>query len=331
MSKDTEATRSKALEIAVSAIIKEYGKGAIINNVTALPGTQFHSTGCYSLDKSLGGGIPKGRIIEIFGPESSGKTTLTLHVVAEVQKAGGTAAFIDMEHALDPFYAAALGVNLEKLLLSQPSCGEEALGIADHLVKSQAVDCIVIDSVAALVPRAELEGDMGDAHMGQQARMMGQAMRKLVAAADKHKVTVIFVNQLRMKLGIMFGNPETTTGGNALKFYASQRLDIRRIGGVKEKDEAGEDDVFIGARTKVKVVKNKIAPPFRECEFTIKYGKGIDKEEDLLDAAVKQNIIEKAGAWYSYNKQNIAQGKQAAVEYLASHPDTRETIIQQLV
>lgn len=303
--------KMKALGLAMEQIEKQFGKGSIMHlegdnkiDVETIP------TGSISLDIALGGGIPKGRIIEIYGPESSGKTTLTLHAVAEVQKSGGVAAFIDAEHALDPAYAKRLGVDIEKLLVSQPDSGEQALEIVETLVRSNAVDIVVIDSVAALVPQAEIEGDMGDSHMGLQARLMSQALRKLTGLISRSKCTVIFINQLRMKIGVMFGNPETTTGGNALKFYASVRLDIRRTSQIK----VGED--VIGNRVKVKVVKNKIAPPFRQAEFDIMYNQGISAEGDILDLATEKGIVEKSGAWFSYNGENFAQGREAAKQYL---------------
>ncbi len=309
--------KEKALELAVSAIEKQFGKGSVMRlgegegisqDIAAI------STGSISLDLALGvGGVPRGRIVEIYGPESSGKTTLTLHIVSEAQKAGGIAAFIDAEHALDVGYARKLGVRTEDLLISQPDTGEQALDICEMLVRSGAVDVIVIDSVAALVPRAELEGEMGDQHMGLQARLMSQALRKLTATISKSNTTVIFINQIRMKIGVMFGNPETTTGGNALKFYASQRLDIRRIGALKD------GDTVIGSRTRVKVVKNKVAPPFREVEFDILYGQGISREGDVLDLAVENNIIEKSGAWFSYGGERIGQGRENSRDFLKTH------------
>jgi recombination protein RecA len=315
----------KALGLALDQIEKQFGKGSIMrldgNNkidVETIP------TGSISLDLALGGGIPKGRIIEIYGPESSGKTTLSLHAVAEVQRAGGVAAFIDAEHALDPQYAEKLGVSIDKLLVSQPDSGEQALEIVETLVRSNAVDIVVIDSVAALVPQAEIEGDMGDAHMGLQARLMSQALRKLTGIINRSKCTVVFLNQLRMKIGVMFGNPETTTGGNALKFYASVRMDIRRIGQIKSSEEV------IGNRTRVKVVKNKIAPPFREAEFDIMYNEGISREGDVLDLATARNIFEKAGAWFSYEGQNVAQGREAAKQYLRDNPKVLEKVEKQL-
>ena len=308
--------KNKALETALSQIEKSFGKGSIMklgdNKMEAVEAT---STGSLGLDLALGvGGIPRGRVIEIFGPESSGKTTLTLHIVAEAQKKGGTCAFIDAEHALDPIYAKKLGVNIDDLLISQPDTGEQALEIADTLVRSGAIDVIIIDSVAALVPKAELDGEMGDSHMGLQARLMSQALRKLTGSIARTNCTIIFINQIRMKIGVMFGNPETTTGGNALKFYASVRLDIRRIGAIKEKDEV------VGNLTKVKVVKNKVAPPFRQVEFDIMYGQGISKAGELIDLGVKANIVEKSGSWFSYNNQRIGQGRENAKQYLIDNP-----------
>ncbi len=301
----------KALGLAMDQITKQFGDGSIMKlgeakkvDVELLP------SGALSLDIALGGGYPKGRIIEIYGPESSGKTTLTLHAIAEIQKQGGTAAFIDAEHALDPAYAKKLGVDTENLLVSQPDNGEQALEIAETLVRSNAVDLIVVDSVAALTPQAEIDGDMGDSHMGLQARLMSQALRKLTGIINKSKATVIFINQIRMKIGVMFGNPETTTGGNALKFYASQRIDIRRIGQIK----AGED--IIGNRTKVKIVKNKIAPPFRVAEFDIMYNEGISRTGDVLDLAAQHGIVGKAGAWYDYKDAKIGQGREQTKVYL---------------
>jgi len=313
------AEKEKAIELAVSAIEKQFGKGAVMRLGSEEPLVQdvsAISTGSVSLDLALGvGGIPRGRVIEIYGPESSGKTTLTLHVVAEAQKAGGVAAFIDAEHALDVGYARKLGVRTEDLLISQPDTGEQALEICEMLVRSGAVDVIVIDSVAALVPRAELEGEMGEPQMGLQARLMSQALRKLTATISKAQCTVIFINQIRMKIGVMFGNPETTTGGNALKFYASQRLDIRRVGAIKD------GETVIGNRTRVKVVKNKVAPPFREVEFDILYGQGISREGDLLDLAVENGIVEKSGAWFSYAGERIGQGRENARDFLRLHPE----------
>lgn len=311
----------KALGLALETIEKQFGKGAIMKMGDAhTQKVECIPTGSISLDLALGGGIPKGRVIEIYGPESSGKTTLTLHAIAEVQRAGGTAAFIDAEHALDPAYAKRIGVDVENLLLSQPDNGEQALEIVETLVRSNAVDLIVVDSVAALVPRAEIEGDMGDAQMGLQARLMSQALRKLTAVISRSKGTVIFINQLRMKIGVMFGNPETTTGGNALKFYASVRMDIRRIGQIKQ------GDAVIGNRTRVKVVKNKIAPPFREAEFDIMYNQGISATGDILDLATARDIVEKAGAWFAYNDQKIGQGREAAKTYLQENPKIMEEI-----
>ena len=311
--KDVKDEKRKALELALSQIEKQYGRGSIMRmgdrevsaDIPVIP------TGSISLDAALGvGGIPRGRVIEIFGPESSGKTTLALHVISESQKQKGVAAFVDAEHALDPIYAGKLGVNVEELLISQPDTGEQALEIVEHLVRSNAVDVIVIDSVAALTPKAEIDGEMGDAQMGLQARLMSQALRKLTAAISKSKTSVIFINQIRQKIGIMFGNPETTTGGNALKFYASLRLDIRKKDSIKE----GAD--VIGTRTKVRVVKNKLAPPFKETEFDIIYGEGISKEGDLLDVGEKHKLIEKSGAWYSYKGERIGQGRENARKYL---------------
>ena len=315
----TNPEKEKAIELAVSAIEKQFGKGAVMrlgNDEPLVQDISAISSGSVSLDLALGvGGIPRGRVIEIYGPEASGKTTLTLHMVAEAQKAGGVAAFIDAEHALDVGYARKLGVRTEDLLISQPDTGEQALEICEMLVRSGAVDLIVIDSVAALVPRAELEGEMGDQHMGLQARLMSQALRKLTATISKANASVIFINQIRMKNGVMFGNPETTTGGNALKFYASQRLDIRRVGAIKD------GETVIGNRTRVKVVKNKVAPPFREVEFDILYGQGISREGDLLDLAVENNIIEKSGAWFSYGGERIGQGRENARDFLKLHPE----------
>ena len=304
--------KSKALTAALGQIEKQFGKGAIMrlgdNNALDI---DTISTGSLTIDIALGiGGLPCGRVVEIYGPESSGKTTLTLQVIAEAQKAGKTCAFVDAEHALDPIYAKALGVNIDDLLVSQPDTGEQALEICDMLVRSGAVDVVVIDSVAALTPKAEIEGDMGDSHMGLQARLMSQALRKLTANIKRSNTLVIFINQIRMKIGVMFGSPETTTGGNALKFYASVRLDIRRIGAIKEGDE------IVGSETRVKVVKNKVAPPFKQAEFQIMYGQGICKEAELIDLGVQQKMVEKAGAWYSYNGERIGQGKANVVKYL---------------
>src|SRR5438105_8375675 len=310
--------QKRAMELAIAQIEKQFGKGSImkLGTAEAPPDVPVIPTGSLGLDLALGiGGLPRGRVIEIYGPESSGKTTLTLHVIAEAQKAGGTAAFIDAEHALDLSYAERLGVNSAELLVSQPDTGEQALEITETLVRSGALDVIVIDSVAALVPRAELEGEMGDAHMGLQARLMSQALRKLTASISRSHTSVIFINQIRMKIGVMFGNPETTTGGNALKFYASVRLDIRRIGAIKD------GETVIGSRTRVKVVKNKVAPPFREVEFDILYGQGISREGDLLDLAVENNIVEKSGAWFSYGGERIGQGRENARDFLKLHPE----------
>ncbi len=317
----TNDGKSKALGLALETIEKQFGKGSIMKlGESTRSKVETVSTGTISLDLALGGGIPRGRIIEIYGPESSGKTTLTLHAIAEMQKRGGTAAFIDAEHALDPSYAKRIGVDVNNLLLSQPDNGEQALEITETLVRSNAVDIIVVDSVAALVPRAEIEGDMGDSLPGLQARLMSQALRKLTGVINKSKATVIFINQIRMKIGVMFGNPETTTGGNALKFYASVRMDIRRIGQIKQ----GES--VIGNRTRVKVVKNKIAPPFREAEFDIMYNEGISRTGDVLDLAVAKDIVEKAGAWFAYGEGKIGQGREAAKQYLQDNPKILEEI-----
>lgn len=305
--------REKAIELALSQIEKQFGKGSImrLGNEEALPDVASIPTGSLSLDLALGvGGVPRGRVIEIFGPESSGKTTLALHIIAEAQKLSGIAAFVDAEHALDIGYARKLGVKTDDLLVSQPDTGEQALEIAETLVRSGAIDVLVIDSVAALVPKAEIEGEMGDSHMGLQARLMSQALRKLTGIISKSNCCVIFINQIRMKIGVMFGNPETTTGGNALKFYASVRMDIRKIATLKQ----GND--IIGSRTKVKIVKNKVAPPFKEVEFDILYGEGISKEGDVLDLAVEKGIVEKSGAWFSYNKDRIGQGRENSRIYL---------------
>lgn len=305
----------KALGLAMDQITKQFGDGSIRRlGDTQRVDVELISSGSLSVDLALGGGYPKGRIIEVYGPESSGKTTLTLHAAAEVQRAGGTVAFIDAEHALDPAYARRLGVDTDNLLVSQPDNGEQALEIAETLVRSNAVDLVIVDSVAALVPQAEIDGDMGDSHMGLQARLMSQALRKLTGIINKSKTTVIFINQIRMKIGVMFGNPETTTGGNALKFYASVRLDIRRTGQIK----VGED--IVGNRTKVKVVKNKIAPPFRIAEFDIMYNEGISKTGDVLDLAVEHEIVGKSGAWFDYNDAKIGQGREAVKVYLKENP-----------
>jgi recombination protein RecA len=319
--------KRKALDAALAQIDKQYGKGSVMrmDDTSVVEDIQSVSTGSLGLDIALGiGGLPRGRVIEIYGPESSGKTSLTLSVIAQMQKVGGTAAFIDAEHALDIQYAAKLGVNIEELLVSQPDTGEQALEIADMLVRSGSVDIVVVDSVAALTPRAEIEGDMGDSHMGLQARLMSQALRKLTSNIKKTNTMVIFINQLRMKIGVMFGNPETTTGGNALKFYASVRLDIRRIGAIKK------DDEIIGAETRVKVVKNKVAPPFRKAEFDMLYGEGISLEGEIIDQAVKLNIIEKSGSWYSYNSEKIGQGKDNVREFLKDNPETSKDIENQV-
>lgn len=320
-----EDGKSKALDLAMETIEKQFGKGSIMKmGESYTVAVECIPTGSISLDLALGGGIPKGRVIEIYGPESSGKTTLTLHAIAEVQKAGGTAAFIDAEHALDPAYAKRIGVDVQNLLLSQPDNGEQALEIVETLVRSNAVDLIVIDSVAALVPRAEIEGDMGDSHMGLQARLMSQALRKLTGIISRSNATVIFINQIRMKIGVMFGNPETTTGGNALKFYASVRMDIRRIGQIKQGEEV------VGNRTRVKVVKNKIAPPFREAEFDIMYNQGISASGDVLDLASNQGIVEKSGAWFAYNGEKIGQGREAAKQYLQDNPKVMSEIVKKV-
>ncbi len=310
-----QAERLKAVDLAVSQIEKQFGVGSIMKLGEGHKiDVEMISTGSLSLDLALGGGIPKGRIIEIYGPESSGKTTLALHAVAEVQKNGGVAAFVDAEHALDPDYAARIGINLDTLLISQPDNGEQALEITETLVRSQAVDIVIVDSVAALVPRAEIEGEMGDSHMGLQARLMSQALRKLTGVISKSKTTVIFINQLRMKIGVMFGNPEVTAGGNALKYYASVRMDIRGSEQIKD------GDTSIGKHVKVKVVKNKIAAPFKVAEFDIMFNEGISTAGDLIDLAVKFNLVEKAGAWYSYKGEKIGQGREAAKSYLSDHP-----------
>ena len=309
--------RARAVEMAVGQIEKQFGKGAIMrlgqkDAIAAIPAI---STGSVSLDYALGiGGVPKGRVIEIFGPESSGKTTLTLQIIAEAQKLGGMAAFVDAEHALDAGYARKLGVDLDNLLVSQPDNGEQALEIVEVLIRSNAVDVVVVDSVAALVPRAEIDGEMGEAQMGLQARLMSQALRKLTGAVSKSKTSLIFINQLREKIGVMFGNPETTTGGRALKFYASVRIDIRRIGAIKDGDQV------VGGRTRVKVVKNKVAPPFREAEFDVMYGEGISKEGDLLDLAVERKIVEKSGTWFAYSGERLGQGRENVKQFLKDNP-----------
>jgi recombination protein RecA len=316
--------KNAALELAIASVEKEYGKGAIMR---LKEGQSLHDelaavpSGALSLDIALGiGGYPRGRIVEIYGPESSGKTTLTLHAIANIQKQGGTAAFIDAEHALDVTYAKKLGVKTDELLISQPDYGEQALEIADMLVRSNAVDIVVVDSVAALVPKAEIEGDMGDSHVGLQARLMSQALRKLTASVSKSNCLLVFINQIRMKIGVMFGSPETTSGGNALKFYASVRLDIRRIGAIKEAAAGGKEPNVVGNRTRVKVVKNKVAPPFREVEFDILYGQGISHAGDVLDLATEANVVEKSGAWFSFQGERIGQGRENARGYLEQHP-----------
>jgi recombination protein RecA len=315
--------KNKALDAALTQIERAFGKGSIMRmgarggdeQIAVIP------SGSLGLDLALGiGGMPRGRILEIYGPESSGKTTLALHVIAEAQKRGGTCAFIDAEHALDPIYARKLGVDVDNLLISQPDAGEQALEICDTLVRSGAIDVVVVDSVAALVPRAELEGEMGDSHMGLHARLMSQALRKLTGSVSRSNTTLIFLNQIRMKIGVMFGNPETTTGGNALKFYASLRMEIRRIGQIKDREEV------TGNQTRVKVVKNKLAPPFRQVEFDIMYGEGISKVGELLDLGVKANVVEKSGAWFSYDSQRIGQGRENAKQFLRDHPDIANTI-----
>ena len=322
-----DENRQKALDAALGQIERQFGKGSVMrlgdaqteNNITAI------STGSLTLDIALGiGGLPKGRVVEIYGPESSGKTTLTLSAIAQAQKAGGTAAFIDAEHALDPQYAERLGVNTEELLVSQPDTGEQALEITDMLVRSAAVDIVVIDSVAALTPKAEIEGEMGDSHMGLQARLMSQALRKLTANIKRSNTLVVFINQIRMKIGVMFGSPETTTGGNALKFYSSVRLDIRRIGAIKKGDE------ILGNQTRVKVVKNKVAPPFKQAEFDILYNQGISKEGELIDLGVAHDIVEKSGAWYSYKSDRIGQGRDNVRQFLKENPDMAEQIESEL-
>jgi len=315
---DERTEKVRAIDLAVSQIEKQFGKGSImrLGSKEAVVPISIISTGAISLDAALGvGGMPRGRVVEIFGPESSGKTTLALQVVAEAQKAGGMAAFVDAEHALDPAYARKLGVDVDNLLISQPDYGEQALEIAEALVRSNAIDVLVVDSVAALVPKAELEGEMGDSHMGLQSRLMSQALRKLTGIVSKSRTCMIFINQIREKIGVMFGNPETTTGGRALKFYSSIRADIRRIAAIKE------GDVVVGSRTRVKVVKNKVAAPFRECEFDIMYGEGISREGDLIDLAVNHNVVEKSGAWFSYKGERIGQGRENARTFLKENKD----------
>jgi recombination protein RecA len=322
-----DANKSKALSAALSQIERQFGKGSVMRmgDAGTVKDVEVISTGSLALDIALGiGGLPRGRVIEIYGPESSGKTTLTLQVIAEAQKKGGTAAFIDAEHALDPGYAQKLGVNVDDLLVSQPDTGEQALEIADMLVRSGAVDVVVVDSVAALTPKAEIDGEMGDSHMGLQARLMSQALRKLTANIKRSNTMVIFINQIRMKIGVMFGNPETTTGGNALKFYASVRLDIRRTGAIKKGDEV------IGNETRVKVVKNKVAPPFKQAEFEILYGAGISREGEIIDLGVQAGIVEKSGAWYSYAGNRIGQGKDNVRVYLKEHPKIAQEIEAQI-
>jgi recombination protein RecA len=322
-----EKERTRALELALSQIEKQFGKGSILRlgSKDAIVPVAVISTGSISLDAALGvGGLPRGRVIEVFGPESSGKTTIALQVIAEAQKKGGIAAFIDVEHALDPAYAKKLGVDIDNLLVSQPDYGEQALEITNHLTASGQIDVLVVDSVAALVPKAELDGEMGDSHMGVQARLMSQALRKLTGVVSKSRTCLIFINQIREKIGVMFGNPETTTGGRALKFYATVRLDIRRIAAIKD------GDVVIGNRTRVKVVKNKVAAPFREAEFDIIYGEGLSKEGDLIDLGVAQNVVEKSGSWFSYKGERIGQGRETARQFLKDNPDIRQTIDTEL-
>ena len=319
--------RSRAVELALSQIEKQFGKGSImrLGNKEAIVPISTISTGSISFDAALGvGGVPRGRVVEIFGPESSGKTTITLQIIAEAQKLGGMTAFVDAEHALDPAYAKKLGVDIDNLLISQPDYGEQALEITEALVRSGAIDVLVVDSVAALVPKAELDGEMGDSHMGLQARLMSQALRKLTGTVSKSRTCLIFINQIREKIGVMFGNPETTTGGRALKFYSSVRIDIRRIAAVKD------GDVVVGSRTKVKIVKNKVAAPFREAEFDILYGEGISREGDVLDLAVANNVVEKSGAWFSYSGERIGQGRENVRQYLKDNRDTFDRIHQQL-
>jgi recombination protein RecA len=322
-----EENRKKALAAALGQIEKQFGKGSVmrLGDASATYDVESVSTGSLGLDIALGiGGLPRGRVVEIYGPESSGKTTLTLQVAAEIQKAGGTAAFVDAEHALDPSYAKKLGVNIEDLLVSQPDTGEQALEITDMLVRSGAVDLVIVDSVAALTPKAEIEGEMGEMQMGLHARLMSQALRKLTGNIKRSNTIVVFINQIRMKIGVMFGNPETTTGGNALKFYASVRLDIRRIGAIKNGEEV------VGNQTRVKVVKNKVSPPFREAEFEIMYGQGISREGEIIDLGSSQNIIEKSGAWYSYKGERIGQGKENARTFLKEHPEVAHDIEEQI-
>jgi recombination protein RecA len=323
-----DVNRQKAIDLAVSQIEKQFGKGSImkLGEAGVIKDISVISTGSFGLDIALGiGGVPRGRVIEIYGPEASGKTTLALHIVAEAQSQGGMGAFVDAEHALDLSYAKRLGVKTNDLLISQPDHGEQALEIAETLVRSGAIDVLVIDSVAALVPRAEIEGEMGDSHMGLQARLMSQALRKLTATISRSHAVVVFINQIRMKIGVMFGNPETTTGGNALKFYASLRMDIRRIGAIKE------GDTIVGGRTRVKVVKNKLAPPFKEAEFDILYGKGISREGELVDLGSEMGIIEKSGAWYSFNGERIGQGRESAKEFLRQNPEAAKELTARIL
>jgi recombination protein RecA len=328
-----EEKKSKALELAIASVQKEFGEGAIMRlreGEKAIRTVEVSPSGSLGLDIALGiGGYPKGRIIEIYGPESSGKTTLTLHAIAEVQRKGGVAAFIDAEHALDVTYARKLGVKTDELLISQPDYGEQALEIADMLVRSGAVDLIVVDSVAALVPKAEIEGDMGDSHVGLQARLMSQALRKLTGTVSRSNCMLVFTNQIRMKIGVMFGSPETTTGGNALKFYASIRLDVRRVGAIKEATK-NQDSVVVGNRTKVKVVKNKMAPPFREVEFDIIYGKGVSRSGEIVDYGAELGILQRSGAWYSYGADRIGQGRDNARQYLEEHPEMMAKVAQEI-
>ena len=327
-----DTNKKKALELAIASVQKEFGEGAImrLKEGEKVGAVEVVPSGSLGLDLALGiGGYPKGRIVEIYGPESSGKTTLTLHAIAELQKKGGVAAFIDAEHALDVGYARKLGVNTDELLISQPDYGEQALEIADMLVRSGAVDMVVVDSVAALVPKAEIEGDMGDSHVGLQARLMSQALRKLTASVSRSKTMMFFTNQIRMKIGVMFGSPETTTGGNALKFYASVRLDVRRIGAIK--DTGGKDTVVVGNRTRVKVAKNKMAPPFREVEFDILYGKGVSRSGEVVDFAVDAGLITKNGAWFSMGTERIGQGRDNARTYLEEHPELMEKLSSQIL
>ncbi|MEE2767149.1 MAG: recombinase RecA [Pseudomonadota bacterium] len=322
-----DENRKKALAAALLQIDKQFGKGSVMRmgDISSDGDLEVVSTGSLSLDIALGcGGLPRGRVVEIYGPESSGKTTLTLEVIAQVQRSGGTAAFVDAEHALDPAYAKKIGVNVDELLISQPDTGEQALEITDMLVRSSAVDIIVIDSVAALTPKAEIEGEMGDSHVGLQARLMSQALRKLTANIKRSNTLVVFINQIRIKIGVMFGNPETTTGGNALKFYASVRLDIRRIGAIKKGDEV------VGNETRVKVVKNKVAPPFRKAEFEILYGEGISREGELIDLGVKNGFVQKSGSWYSYDNDRIGQGKENVKEFLRDNVDIAEQLDRQI-